>query len=74
MVEIEVDNVYNYTLRRTIMKTPKSRQKCIKHCKTPCRSLIKKSTIKMKEKGHQGEHGAVYHFGAYPQCTIGHGQ
>ncbi len=23
MVEIEVDNVYNYTLRRTIMKTPK---------------------------------------------------
>ncbi len=21
----------------------------------------------MKEKGHQGEHGAVYHFGAYPQ-------
>ncbi len=20
----------------------------------------------MKEKGHQGEHGAVYHFGTYP--------
>ncbi len=23
----------------------------------------------MKQKGHQGEHSAVYHFGAYPQWT-----
>ncbi len=23
----------------------------------------------MKEKGYQGKHGAVYHFGAYPQWT-----
>ncbi len=23
----------------------------------------------MKGKGHQGEHGAVYHFGTYPEWT-----
>ncbi len=24
----------------------------------------------MNGKGHQGEHGAIYHLGAYPQWTI----